>query len=80
MVFGLDALAPWLVAALIAVLFVAFAREWRPPEVTAGLAVSALLILGILSVDDVLAHMSEQLAHLAEALRGEQRREAARRP
>ena len=58
MVFGLDALAPWLVAALIAVLFVAFAREWRPPEVTAGLAVSALLILGILSVDDVLGVLS----------------------
>ncbi len=37
-------------------------------------------LVGILSVDDVLAHMSEQLSHLAEALRGEQRREAKQRP
>lgn len=54
MVFGLDAYAPLVVAATIVVLFLAFAREWRPPEVSAALAVSALLVLGILSVDDVL--------------------------
>jgi di/tricarboxylate transporter len=58
MVFGLDAFAPWVVAAVIAVLFLAFAREWRPPEVSAGLAVSVLLLLGVLSVDDVLGVFS----------------------
>ncbi|GGA56769.1 SLC13 family permease [Pelagibacterium lentulum] len=47
-----------IVAATIAVLFLAFAREWRSPEVSASVAVSALLILGIISVDDLLGVLS----------------------
>ena len=48
----------WIVTAVIAVLFVAFAREWRSPEVSAAVAVSVLMLLKILSVDDVLGVMS----------------------
>ena len=48
----------WIVSAVIAVLFVAFAREWRSPEVSAAVAVSVLMLLKILSVDDVLGVMS----------------------
>jgi di/tricarboxylate transporter len=55
LVFGLDAYAPWVVGALTVVLFVAFATEWRSPEISAGLVVSALLVLGILEVDEALA-------------------------
>lgn len=46
------------VAAVVAVLFVAFAREWRTPEVSAGVAVSVLLVLGLLSVEDLLGVFS----------------------
>ncbi|WP_127144835.1 SLC13 family permease [Pelagibacterium montanilacus] len=46
------------VAAVLAVLFVAFAREWRSPEVSASVAVSVLLILGLISVDDLLGVLS----------------------
>ncbi len=37
-------------------------------------------LVGVLSIDDVLEHLSEQLSHMAAALRGEQRREAKERP
>lgn len=47
-----------IVTAVIALLFVAFAREWRSPEVSAAVAVSVLLLLKIVSVDDVLGVMS----------------------
>jgi di/tricarboxylate transporter len=46
------------VAAVVAVLFVAFSREWRSPEVSAAVAVSVLLVIGIISVDDLLGVMS----------------------
>lgn len=46
------------VALVVAVLFVAFAREWRSPEVSAGVAVSVLLLLGLLSVEDLLGVLS----------------------
>lgn len=46
------------VAAVVTVLFVAFSREWRSPEVSAAVAVSVLLVLGLLSVEDVLGVMS----------------------
>ncbi|HWJ89127.1 MAG TPA: SLC13 family permease [Pelagibacterium sp.] len=47
-----------IVAAVIAILFVAFAREWRAPEVSAGVAASALVVLQIISVDDLLGVLS----------------------
>ncbi len=53
MIFGLDALAPFAAAAVILALFTAFALEWRPPEVSALVAVAALLLLGLLSSDDL---------------------------
>ncbi|MEM9999503.1 MAG: SLC13 family permease [Pseudomonadota bacterium] len=43
---------------LIVAVFAGFASEWRPPEITAGLGVGALLISGILSIDDVLSILS----------------------
>lgn len=43
---------------LIVVMFVAFAREWRSPEITAGLGVALLMVTGILTVEDVLAMLS----------------------
>ena len=45
-------------AFLIVGLFVGFAREWRSPEVTAGLGVAVLLGTGILTIDNVLAMLS----------------------
>ena len=53
-----DAASVYVVAVVIIALFVAFIREWRPPEVSAALAVSVLLILGILKIDDALAVLS----------------------
>ncbi|MCD7059163.1 SLC13 family permease [Pelagibacterium xiamenense] len=47
-----------IVAAVVAVLFLAFAREWRSPEVSAAVAVSVLLVIGIISVDDLLGVLS----------------------
>lgn len=47
-----------IVAVVVITLFVAFAREWRSPEVSAGVAVSLLMVLGILSVDDLLGVLS----------------------
>lgn len=58
MVFGLDAYAPAVVAVVLLALFAAFATEWRPPEISAALAVSVLLVLGIITVDDVLGVLS----------------------
>lgn len=58
MITGLEPFGAWIVALTIIVLFVAFAREWRSPEVSAAVAVSALMILGILSVDDLLGVLS----------------------
>lgn len=43
---------------LIVGLFVGFAREWRSPEVTAGLGVVVLLGTGILTIDNVLSMLS----------------------
>jgi di/tricarboxylate transporter len=45
--------APAATALVMATLLVAFVREWRPPEVSAIAAAAALLILGVLSVDDL---------------------------
>ena len=52
------ALAPAFVALVIVAMLVAFVREWRPPEITAGLVVSALLVTGILDISDVLGVLS----------------------
>jgi di/tricarboxylate transporter len=52
LIFGLDAFAPYIAALVIVALFVAFAKEWRPPEVCALAAVGVFLALGIISSDD----------------------------
>ncbi len=54
MLFGMEAAAPYVVGVTIVLLFVAFALEWRPPEVSAAAAVAALMVLDILSIEDVL--------------------------
>ncbi|WP_206711202.1 SLC13 family permease [Aquisalinus flavus] len=54
----MDIIAPyasWIVGFLLVVLFIAFAREWRPPEVSAGMIVAILLLLGLLSEQEFLS-------------------------
>jgi len=58
LIFGLDAFAPYAAALVILALLVAFAMEWRPPEVSALVAVAALLVLGLLSSDDLVKSFS----------------------
>ncbi|HBS36093.1 MAG TPA: dATP pyrophosphohydrolase, partial [Parvularcula sp.] len=53
MIFGLDAFAPLFAGLVLAALLVAFAMEWRPPEVSALVAVAALMLLGLLSSEDL---------------------------
>lgn len=53
MIFGLDAYAPYVAALVLVALFVAFAKEWRPPEVSALAAVGVFLALGIISSGDL---------------------------
>ena len=50
--------APALVALILFFLLIAFATEIRPPEVTAIGAAALLLVLGLISTDDILAAMS----------------------
>lgn len=50
--------APHIVSLTLILLLIAFATEIRPPEVTAIAAVGVLLVLGILSTDDVLSALS----------------------
>jgi di/tricarboxylate transporter len=50
--------APFIVGLILILLLIAFATEIRPPEVTAIATVGILLVLGILSTDDLLAAMS----------------------
>lgn len=47
-----------IVGVVIIGLFIAFAREWRSPEVSAAIAVSVLILLNIVSVDDLLGVLS----------------------
>ncbi|MEL6919824.1 MAG: SLC13 family permease [Pseudomonadota bacterium] len=46
------------IGVLVVAVFVGFASEWRPPEITAGLGVASVLVVGILSIDDVLSVLS----------------------
>nr|WP_193174534.1 SLC13 family permease [Oricola nitratireducens] len=39
-------------------MLIAFVAEWRPPEITAGVAVALLLVVGILDISDVLGVLS----------------------
>ena len=55
MIFGLDAFAPYVATLVLIVLFIAFAMEWRPPEVSALAAVGVFLALGIISSEDFVA-------------------------
>ncbi len=50
--------APYIVGLTLILLLIAFATEVRPPEVTAIAAVGVLLVLGIITTDDLLAAMS----------------------
>ncbi|MFZ2102853.1 MAG: SLC13 family permease [Oricola sp.] len=54
----LAAFAPAFVALAIVAMLIAFVVEWRPPEITAGVVVAVLLIVGILDISDVLATLS----------------------
>lgn len=58
LIFGLDAYAPLAAFLILAALFVAFAREWRAPEVCALAAVGAMLALGLISSDDLVKSMA----------------------
>ena len=56
----IEALAPYasiIVGGILLLLLIAFATEIRPPEVTAFAAVGVLLVLGIISTDDLLGAM-----------------------
>lgn len=58
LLFDFGFLAPAFVALLIVAMLVAFVTEWRPPEITAGVAVTVLLVTGILDISDVLGVLS----------------------
>lgn len=51
-------LAPAFVGLVIVAMLAGFIAEWRTPEIIAGLAVSALLVTGILDIADVLGVLS----------------------
>jgi di/tricarboxylate transporter len=53
LILGLDQYAPLAAGLVMIALLVAFAMEWRPPEVSALVAVAALMLLGLLSSDDL---------------------------
>ena len=54
MIFGLDAFAPLAAGIGLIALLVAFATEWRPPEVTALVAVGVFLLVGLLPSADLI--------------------------
>lgn len=54
MIFGLDALAPFAAAIILVALLASFIYEVRSPEVSALGGVAAMLVLGLISADDVL--------------------------
>ena len=58
MIFGLDAFAPAAAALVLILLFISFALELRAPEVSAMGAVALLLLLGVISSDDLVGVMS----------------------
>lgn len=58
MILGLDAFAPHVAAIVIIVLFVVFAMEWRPPEVSALAAVAFFLVIGLLSPDELVKSLA----------------------
>lgn len=57
MLFGLEAYAPLIMGGLLVLLFVAFALELRAPEVIAVGLTAILLVLKVISTDDVLEAM-----------------------
>ena len=54
-------------AAVTACLFAAFAAEWRPPEISAGVGVCVLLVLGVIDTDDLLGVLSSSAPATIEA-------------
>ena len=53
MIFGLDAFAPYAAGIVLVALFIAFAMEWRAPEVSSLVAVGVFLVLGLISSEDL---------------------------
>lgn len=53
LIFGLDAFAPYVAALVLVAMFISFAKEWRPPEVSALAAVGVFLAVGVISSDDL---------------------------
>lgn len=47
-----------IVAVVVIGLFIAFAKEWRPPEVSAAIAVAVLLVTGVISPETLVATFS----------------------
>jgi di/tricarboxylate transporter len=58
LLFGLEAFAPAIAAVILIGLFVLFAIEWRPPEVSALGGVGVFLVLGLLTPDELLKSMA----------------------
>ncbi|MEE2690899.1 MAG: SLC13 family permease [Pseudomonadota bacterium] len=58
MIFGLEAFAPYVAALILILLFASFALELRSPEVSALAAAAIMLVLGVLSTNDLLGVLS----------------------
>ncbi|MGE0409605.1 MAG: SLC13 family permease [Amphiplicatus sp.] len=58
MIFGLDALAPYVAGLVLILLFASFAFELRAPEVSAMGAVALMLLLGLVSSEDLVSALA----------------------
>ncbi|MBY0421127.1 MAG: SLC13 family permease, partial [Parvularculaceae bacterium] len=58
MIFGLDALAPYAAAVILILLFTSFLFEVRAPEVSALGAAAAMLVVGLISADDLVKSLA----------------------
>lgn len=58
LIFGLDAFAPYIAGVVILALFVVFAMEWRPAEVSALAAVALFLVIGLLSPEELVKSLA----------------------
>jgi di/tricarboxylate transporter len=57
-IFGLDAFAPYAAAVILILLFVSFLYEVRSPEVSALGAAAVMLLIGLISADDLVESLS----------------------
>lgn len=58
MIFGLDAIAPYAAAVILILLFVSFLYEVRAPEVSALGAAAVMLLIGLISADDLVKSLA----------------------